>query len=159
MFRGGGPSTSGSGIVAGDYGGNYTVVENNTLLDPGQAGIAVASGRNISVLNNKIYARQQPFTNNPLYVWNQTATTCSHITVRGNRANWTDKNGAINIGWNAGNCNQTVFEYPTTITLTEMNVPDHLISFITESELLLIRQALIITKANKVGNAFYDHWR
>ena len=105
----------------------------------------------IQVLNNKIYARQQPFTNNPLYVWNQYSTQCSNITVRGNRVNWTDKNGALNGGWNAGNCSQTVFEYPTTITVAEMNVPDHLISFVTDFELLLIR-GVLISKASKLRN-------
>jgi pectate lyase len=139
IFRGGGPSTSGGGIMSGDYGGGYQVVENNTLLDPGQYGIAAAGGSNISLINNKIYAKQQPFTNNPLYVWAQQGASCSNITVKGNRVNWTDKNGSINNGWNAGNCSNTSFEYPTTISLAEMNVPDHLITMITPAELLQIR--------------------
>ena len=148
IFRGGGPSTSGSGIMTGDHGGDNTIVENNTLLDPGQTGIAVAGGKNISILNNKIYARQQPFTNNPLYVWGQTGS-CSNITVRGNRINWTDKNGLPNNGWNAGNCSKTIFEPPTTITLAEMNVPDHLIDMVTPSELLVIRGSQFITWASR----------
>lgn len=140
MFRGGGPSLSGGGIMSGDYGGGYQVVENNTLLDPGQYGIAAAGGNNISLINNKIYAKQQPFTNNPLYVWAQQGASCSNITVKGNRVNWTDKNGTKNNGWNAGNCSNTLFESPTTISLAEMNVPDHLITMITPAELLQIRQ-------------------
>ncbi len=154
MFRGGGPSTSGSGIVAGDNGGNYVLVDNNTLLDPGQAGIAVAGGRNITVSNNKIYARQQPWTNNPLYVWNQSTTTCSNITVKTNRVNWTDKNGVFNNGWNAGNCSNTSWAYPTTITLAEMNVPAHLITFVTEAELLQLRGSLVQNKQAQ-GNLAY----
>lgn len=139
MFRGGGPSTSGGGIMSGDYGGSYQIVENNTLLDPGQYGIAAAGGSNITLINNKIYAKQQPFTNNPLYVWAQQGASCSNINVKGNRVNWTDKNGSINNGWNAGNCSSTSFEYPTTITLAEMGVPTHLITMITPTELLQIR--------------------
>ena len=134
--------------MTGDHGGDNTIVENNTLLDPGQTGIAVAGGKNISILNNKIYARQQPFTNNPLYVWGQTGS-CSNITVRGNRINWTDKNGLPNNGWNAGNCSKTIFEPPTTITLAEMNVPDHLIDMVTPSELLVIRGSQFITWASR----------
>lgn len=140
MFRGGGPSASGGGIMSGDYGGGYQVVENNTLLDPGQYGIASAGGSNISLINNKIYAKQQPFTNNPLYVWAQAGASCSNINVKGNRVNWLDKNGSRNNGWDAGNCGNTSFEYPTTISLSEMNVPDHLISMITPTELLSIRK-------------------
>lgn len=138
-FRGGGPSTSGGGIMTGDHGGSYMVVENNTLVDPGQYGIASAGGTNISIINNKIFARRQEFTNNPLYVWGQIGVLCSDIHVRGNRVNWTDRNGYVNWGWNAGNCLNTLFEYPESITLEEMNVPAHLITMITPAELLEIR--------------------
>jgi len=140
IFRGGGPSASGGGIMTGDYGGSYQIVENNTLLDPGQYGIAAAGGSNITLINNKIFAKQQPFTNNPLYVWAQEGASCSNINVKGNRVNWLDKSGTKNNGWNAGNCNGTSFESPTTITLAEMAVPAHLITMITPAELLQIRK-------------------
>ena len=140
MFRGGGPSSSGGGIMTGDNGGSYQVAENNILLDPGQYGMAAAGGSNISLINNKIFAKQQPFTNNPLYVWAQAGASCSNITVMGNRVNWTDKSGEKNNGWDAGNCIATSFEYPTTITEAELNVPAHLISMITPAELLAIRK-------------------
>ncbi len=139
-FRGGGPSTSGGGIMTGDYGGSYIVVENNILVDPGQYGIATAGGNDITIINNKIYGKQQSFTNNPLYVWGQLGVACFNINVKGNRANWVDKNGYFNRGWNAGNCGNTLFEYPTPITLEEMNVPTHLINKITAAELAAIRQ-------------------
>ncbi len=140
IFRGGGPSTSGGGIMTGDYGGGYQVVENNTLLDPGQYGIASAGGKHISLINNKIFAKQQPFTNNPLYVWAQAGAGCSDIYVKGNRANWKNKNGEINGGWNSENCANTSFEYPTTITIEEMNVPEHLITMVTPEQLVAIRK-------------------
>ena len=140
IFRGGGPSSSGGGIMTGDYGGSYQVVENNTLLDPGQYGIATAGGNNISLINNKIYAKQQSFTNNPLYVWAQAGVACSDINVQGNRVNWTNWKGEINNGWNSGNCDNTSFESPTTISLEEMNVPEQLITMITVEELLEIRE-------------------
>ena len=140
VFRGGGPSASGGGIMTGDNGGSYQVVENNTLLDPGQYGIAAAGGSNITLINNKIYARQQSFTNNPLYVWAQAGAACSNINVKGNRVNWTTKTGTKNNGWNAGNCSATSFQYPTTISLAEMGVPTQLITMLTSTELLQIRQ-------------------
>jgi parallel beta-helix repeat protein len=139
MFRGGGPSASGGGIVLGDHGGRFIVAENNTLLNPGQYGMAVAGGSDMAILNNKIYARQQPFTNNPLFVWAQAGVSCSDIIVKDNRANWIDKKGNINGGWDAGNCKNTSFEYPALITAAEMNVPEHLIDFVTSVELLKIR--------------------
>jgi len=139
-FRGGGPSNSGGGIIAGDHGGSWVIIENNSLLNPGQYGMAVAGGSNIQILYNKIFSKQFAWSNNPLYVWSQEGgDPCSNITVKGNRATWTDKNGAINGGWNAGNCSNTVFEYPTPITEAEMNFPAHLIDFISPSELLTIR--------------------
>ena len=140
MFRGGGPSTSGGGIVLGDYGGRFIIAENNTLLNPGQYGMAVAGGSDMTILNNKIYARQQPFTNNPLFVWAQAGVSCSDIIVKDNRANWIDKKGNINGGWDAGNCKNTSFEYPAPITEAEMNIPAHLIDFVTPDELLKIRE-------------------
>lgn len=139
MFRGGGPSLSGGGIVLGDYGGSYMIAEGNTLLDPGQYGMAVAGGSNMTMINNKIFAKQQPFTNNPLFVWGQSGVACSNITVKSNRASWVDKTGYVNGGWNAGNCGNTSFEYPTPITEAELNVPAHLIDFVTATELLELR--------------------
>lgn len=140
IFRGGGPSISGGGIMTGDQGGSYLHVENNTLIDPGQYGIATAGGTNITILNNKIYGRQQSFTNNPLYVWAQTGVACSDINVMGNKINWTDNTGYLNMGWNSGNCAGTFWEPPVIISLEEMNVPAHLITFITPEELIQIRQ-------------------
>lgn len=140
IFRGGGPSTSGGGIMTGDLGGSYLHVENNTLIDPGQYGIATAGGTNITILNNKIYGRQQSFTNNPLYIWAQTGIVCSNINVKGNKVNWTDSTGYKNMGWNSGNCASTLWEPPVVVSLEEINVPAHLITFITPAELVQIRK-------------------
>jgi hypothetical protein len=103
-IRGGGPSASGGGIMAGDGGGSYVTVSGNELVDPGQYGIAVAGGTNISITSNTIVARRQPFTNVGLYVWNQYPDPCGHITVSGNRVGWINKDGMRSSAWNAGNC-------------------------------------------------------
>jgi hypothetical protein len=108
-FQGGGPSGSGGGIMSGDYGGAYAIVEGNTLVDPGQYGIAVASGTNIQLLNNKIYGKKQSFTNIGMYIWNQTTTACSNITVSGNSVDFTNSSGAKNNFWDAGNCNPIIY--------------------------------------------------
>ncbi|HPO16559.1 MAG TPA: right-handed parallel beta-helix repeat-containing protein [Candidatus Hydrogenedentes bacterium] len=103
-IRGGGPSGSGGGIMTGDDGGGYIIVKDNILVDPGQYGIAIASGTHIQILDNQVYAHQQPFTNVGIYVWNQYAPECAHHVVRGNKVNWTNRDGVKNPAWNAGNC-------------------------------------------------------
>lgn len=142
VFRGGGPSGSGGGIIAGDHGGGNVIMENNVLLNPGQYGMAVAGGQNITIRNNKIFAKQQSFTNNPLYVWSQEGgDPCSSINVSGNFVNWTDKDGNKNTGWNANNCGSSYNPGENkTISEAEMNVPAHLIDFVTPQQLLSIRK-------------------
>lgn len=143
-FRGGGPSSSGGGIMLGDYGGAYQIAEGNKLLDPGQYGMAISGGNNCQIINNQIVAKQQPFVNNPLYMWAQQGASCSNNTVRGNRIFWQDKSGGFNGGWDAGNCGGSSFEYPTRWTsyadaVAAMNIPSHLIDFVSPAELLTLR--------------------
>lgn len=144
-FRGGGPSTSGGGIILGDYGGSWQVAENNKLLDPGQYGMAIAGGNNCSILNNQIAAKQQSFTNNPLYMWAQQGAACGTNTVRGNKIFWIDKNGAFNGGWDAGNCSGSSFEYPArwnsyAEAVSVLAIPAHFLKFVNAAELLSIRK-------------------
>ncbi len=131
LFRGGGPSTSGSGIMTGDFGGTYISVQNNILINPGQVGIGVAGGTNINVSSNKIYGVMQPFTNIGIYVWNQqTTTSCAIITVSNNQINFTNRLGAQDNLWNAGNCG-TINGWSTNVTnapLSTFTVPSYLFS-------------------------------
>lgn len=146
MFRGGGPSSSGGGIIIGDNGGNNCLAEYNTLLNPGQYGMAVAGGTNMQILNNKIFGERFSWSNNPLYVWNQhrdnngNLIPMVNVTVKGNRLSWIDRDGNVNPGWNAGNGSNIIWENPTGITKAEMNVPAHLIDFVTPEQLLTIRK-------------------
>jgi len=103
-FIGGGPDDSGGGILTGDSGGSNILVEDNILIDPGQYGIAIAGGTNISIKNNQIYAKEQYFTNVGIYVWNQSSGNCSNHTVSGNQVNWTNNLGKDNGSWDSGNC-------------------------------------------------------
>ena len=140
MFRGGGPSASGGGIIAGDYSGSYIAINGNTLLNPGQYGIAIAGGNNNVVTNNKIFSKQFTWSNIALYIWMQAgSTSCTNNVIKSNRATWTNKNGISNVAWNAGNCSGTTWEKPTPITEAELNVPAHLISFVTAAELTQLR--------------------
>ena len=104
LVVGGGPSETGGGIMLGDGGGSYQVAEGNDLVDPGQYGIAVASGDHMTIRNNRVYARAQTFTNVGISVWNQYPHGCSDITVEGNFVKWQSKTGRPNPYWNGGNC-------------------------------------------------------
>jgi hypothetical protein len=109
-FRDGGPSRSGSGIMAGDGGGSHQLIENNRLVNPGQVGIGVASGTSITVRNNLIYSSAQSWSNVGMYVWNQYGTACSGITVSGNHVNWRSASGTTSHWWNGGNCTNVTIE-------------------------------------------------
>ncbi len=102
-IRGGGPSASGGGIMLGDTGGAWQIAQNNTVINPGEYGMAVAGGDHISIINNTIYAKQAPFTNVALYAWAQGGVTASNINISGNRVNWTNNAGVVNCFWNGGN--------------------------------------------------------
>lgn len=135
-------STSGGGFICGDNGGNNVVIDSNTVMNPGQYGLAIAGGTNMKIINNKIWSDKNPVSNNPLYAWAQgdQVGISSNATVTGNRGKWIDKNGGINNGWDGGrNISNLVFQYLTPITLDEMGVPDHLIDFVTPAQLLTIR--------------------
>lgn len=108
-IRGGGPSTSGGGILLGDGGKTsaYQISRFNVLADPGQYGTAVAGGSHMTIEGNVVYARQQAFTNVGIYAWDQYASACSDVTVKNNRVDWTSKTGTKNPWWNGGNCAAT----------------------------------------------------
>lgn len=101
-IRGGGPHGSSGGILLGDWGGSFQIAEDNILVDPGQYGIGIAGGHNMTLRNNKVYAKQQPFTNVGLVVanWTQQQQGASYnIVVENNAINWTDKNGSYGTAW------------------------------------------------------------
>jgi len=98
-IRGGGPSTTGSGIMLGDYGGSYEVASNNILVDPGQCGMAIAGGDHMSIINNSIYARAQSFTNVGIYVWGQAGYAITNSTVSGNNVKFISQQYGENDSW------------------------------------------------------------
>ncbi|TWJ00653.1 parallel beta-helix repeat protein [Mucilaginibacter frigoritolerans] len=98
-IRGGGPSTSGGGIMLGDSGGAYIVASGNTLVNPGQYGMAISGGSNNSIINNLIYGVSQSFTNIGLYVDPIGGYTITNSTVSGNRIKFYNAAGAVNGAW------------------------------------------------------------
>lgn len=105
-LRGGGPSASGGGLLAGDFDSEYIDIIGNTLIAPGQYGIAIAGGRHFRVLDNRVFAPDPyEWSNVGLYVWNQTEEfECAGHEVRGNRVHYVNAAGDSNPVWNAKNC-------------------------------------------------------
>jgi nitrous oxidase accessory protein NosD len=104
-IRGGGPSLSGGGINLGDTGGSHIVASNNVLVNPGQYGIAVSGGNNITVQNNIVYARQQPFTNVGITAWRAyPGILCSGVAITGNVIDWRNASGEPSPVWTDGKC-------------------------------------------------------
>jgi len=127
QIRGGGPNSSGGGIMLGDGGGSYQIARNNILADPGQFGMAISGGSSISLTNNTVYAKQQSFTNVGIYVWSQ-GGRISNSTVSGNQVNFTNSSNYVNgswlasgeatpSGWSSNNWNANINEsiLPTTL--------------------------------------------
>lgn len=100
-IRGGGPSTSGGGINIGDYGGSYQITENNILVDPGQYGIGISGGNNMTMRNNKVFGKKNSFTNVGLTAcnWYESVSKSHSIRVENNAINYTNKNGLVNTWW------------------------------------------------------------
>lgn len=99
-----GESNSGSGILVGDAGGSFILVERNRLANPGQVGIGIPGGSNIKLLDNIVLSTRQPWSNVGIYVWNQSNSVCSNIEVRGNQVDWINSDGRSNPAYNGGGC-------------------------------------------------------
>lgn len=104
-LRGGGPSSSGGGIILGDVGGSYQIAEDNIVVDPGQYGISIAGGHNNTLRNNKIYGSRKSYNNVGLYAvnWYEEQGQSHSITVANNIINYTNKDGNINNWWYGDN--------------------------------------------------------
>ena len=128
-IRGGGPSGSGGGIMTGDMGGSYILVQDNILINPGQYGITIASGHHITIKNKKIYSKKLPFSNEGLSAYRQYPIDTYSNTISNNEINFTNKDGVLNNMWNAGNAGD-VLGWDTNKynqSLTESALPSKII--------------------------------
>ena len=107
-IRGGGPSTSGGGIMTGDMGGSYILVQDNILVNPGQYGITISSGDHIVISNNLIFSEQKPYSNIGLSAYKQYDILTTSNTIMNNQVNFKNKDGVLNCLWNAGNCGDII---------------------------------------------------
>ena len=102
-LKNGGPSRSGTGILLGDGGGSHQVAEGNVLVDPGQVGIGVAGGYDMTIRNNTIYSSSHYWSNVGIYAWDISAS-CGSVEIVGNSVDFTAAGGYSNGFWNGGGC-------------------------------------------------------
>jgi hypothetical protein len=118
-------SDSGSGVMTGDDGGGYELVEKNIFVNAGQAVIGIASGENIIVRDNVMYQEATPKTNVGVYVWNQYPHVCTNHTITNNRARVLHTDGSTNGFWDGQNCTNVTISgnnwYDTTLDATIWN--------------------------------------
>lgn len=103
----GGESLSGCGIIT-DFGAHNAQFINNTIVDTGQCGIGIASGRNPIVDRNRVLNRN-PLPgggNTAIYVWDQySPEPCGPTRVSNNIASELKPDGVTESGfWNGGGC-------------------------------------------------------
>lgn len=105
-LQSGGLHRNGSGIMAGDGGGSYQVIEANMLINPGQVGIGVAGGTDVVVRSNQVFSDLLPNSNVGIYVWNQYDAACERHLVEANTVNWINRDGKVSGFWDGGNCGE-----------------------------------------------------
>jgi hypothetical protein len=143
-IRGGGPSKSGGGIMVGDKGGSYILVQENILVNPGQYGLTIASGHNIVVQNNKVFSKQLPWSNVGVTSFRQYEIDTYSNTIRNNEINFTDKNGRLNNTWKKGNMG-IVIGWETNYYNPELNeqmLPEKIIGRCKEGNVGLVKRGV-----------------
>lgn len=142
IFVGGAWSTSGGGILAGDVGGQYVDFDSNYLVNPGRYGFQNAGGDEFNFTNNKLYAATLPWNVVGFYM----AAGCTNTTLgTTNESNYKDHTGA-NVdfpGW-AGCGGAVSPTINTSMTPAIMNVPDHLLTYMSEDDIYYLRSLKVL---------------
>jgi hypothetical protein len=102
--RGHGGSASGSFLILGDAGGKYQEAVGNIGVNPGQAGIGIASGEFIKAEGNIMYSEPWGKSNVAFYSADFGYSCASHIfpgphSSKPNTANWRNSEGVLNKAW------------------------------------------------------------
>lgn len=96
-IRGSGTSTTSAGVTMGDQGGSYQLAKDNIVVNSGYEGMQVAGGTYIQMMNNTIYGQALPWSHIGLGHGNYSGLPSNHITMSGNKVNWTSGNPADQI--------------------------------------------------------------
>ncbi|HVW14637.1 MAG TPA: right-handed parallel beta-helix repeat-containing protein [Mucilaginibacter sp.] len=88
QIRGGGPSTTGSGITIGDLGGSYVTVRNNTVVNSGYWGMQIAGGNHMTITGNTIYSAAFKWSHAGVGCANFSGLPAYNLTISYNRVKW-----------------------------------------------------------------------
>jgi hypothetical protein len=103
--RGHSESKSGSFIMLGDSGGSHQLARGNIGVNPGQVGIGIAGGSDISVENNRMFSEAWDGSNVAYYSALYSEECGNHLfSLTGNVAHWRDSNGRLNRSWTDEKC-------------------------------------------------------
>lgn len=158
-FEGGGPSTSGGGIMSGDTDGGNQVVQRNKLKNVGNYLFAIASGEDITVTNNQAYQIDDGTSTIACYVYGgqNGATTCSGHEFSNNSFNFWDAGNlfyggdgsptedcgdiiGVGSGYVADPNGAFLETNNNSLTLAAMKFPDNLFDIVSESQLWRLRE-------------------
>jgi hypothetical protein len=110
---GGGPSTSGGGILLGDEGGQFQRARHNICINPGQYGICNSGASDAEISDNIVFQRQEEWTNVGICTYDYRHLGCRGNAVRNNRVYYVNKKGELTPHWfpsNKDSCAFTVVE-------------------------------------------------
>jgi len=94
--------------MLGDDGGKYQIAEENIGVNPGQVGIGIAGGENISVKGNIMFSDESDFSNVAFYSADySTPNPCLNHTISSNRSYWTSNNRQNNV-WTDNKCSPVI---------------------------------------------------
>lgn len=158
-FRGGGPSQSGGGMLAGDGGPSeesYVTLENNWFVNPGNYGVAVVGGTGNILNGNRMYQEIMPWSNVGVIIWGQGGAACSDVTYTNNHINAKNDVGDQNNFFDGGNCGTITDSgnvYNESLATMLPIFPPVLIDFVSEDVLWQIRKESVQFRDEGVGGA------
>lgn len=159
IFRGGGPSLTSGGIIGGDVGSSNVLITGNKLVNPGWYGFQFVSGTNLTFANNQVYSESFPWSRIGFLIYRIVGyPACSGITVgTSNWSNFKRESGSLFNFETDGTCG-AITGPSTGQTLASMNVPNHLLTLLTEDQIWELRSRKV--KYDRIvanGKAYGDY--
>lgn len=144
IFRGGGPSLTSGGIIGGDAGSNWGIFDGNKLVNPGWYGFQFTSGTNLTFTNNQVYSEAFPWSRIGFLVYRIVGyPACNNITVGpSNWSNFKKADGGL-FNWETDGTCGSITGPSVGQSLASMNVPSHLLTFLTEDQIWELRSRKI----------------
>jgi hypothetical protein len=102
------PNYSGGGIMLSDNHSAYVQAFNNQVLDTTNYGLAISSGHDNSIFNNRVLGlTARPASNVGIYIWNSSGGSFFNNTGTANRIQVVQASGARNDSWTPDASNYT----------------------------------------------------